>query len=103
MAVAVIRCMSCAWALPPNIWNGEEFQNCPGCGQPLQARVFPAIAHAAAGAAPEAVALPSEASCFYHEHNRAVNPCAQCGRFLCSLCELQLPGRVLCQIGRAHV
>jgi hypothetical protein len=96
MAAAVIHCSSCAWPLPPAIWNSEDLVNCPGCGVSLLARAFPALARAEKAVQPEPLALPSEASCFYHPQNQAVTSCAQCGRFLCSLCELQLPGRVLC-------
>ena len=37
-----------------------------------------------------------DASCFYHPRKKAVVPCAQCGRFLCALCDLELDGRHLC-------
>jgi hypothetical protein len=37
-----------------------------------------------------------ESSCFYHPHKRAVLPCESCGRFLCSLCDVELSGQHLC-------
>ena len=35
-----------------------------------------------------ASALDGEASCYFHAHKRAAVPCDGCGRFLCSLCDL---------------
>jgi hypothetical protein len=57
---------------------------------------FPAIVRVPAGAAPEALAAETEASCFYHSQNRAASPCDECGRFLCRLCELDVDGRRIC-------
>jgi hypothetical protein len=38
----------------------------------------------------------TEASCFYHPQSRAAIPCEECGRFLCSLCDLEVEGRHIC-------
>jgi hypothetical protein len=37
-----------------------------------------------------------ESACFYHAEKRAVVPCDQCGRFLCSLCNIELDGKHFC-------
>ncbi len=58
--------------------------------------VFPAIRGTRAGDLPEAVAAPTEASCFFHPASRAAVPCDACGRFLCRLCDLEINGRHLC-------
>ena len=44
----------------------------------------------------EAVTSNEEASCFYHPASQAAVPCAACGRFLCSVCDLEIDGRHLC-------
>ncbi len=38
----------------------------------------------------------NEATCFYHARRKAVVPCDECGRFLCSLCHVDLSGRNWC-------
>ena len=40
--------------------------------------------------------LSDEASCFYHETQRADIACDGCGRFLCSLCDLEIEEEHLC-------
>ena len=62
----------------------------------METRAFPAIHQDARGNAPEAIAGGEEAACYYHPRNRAVADCAECGRFLCALCELPMEGRRLC-------
>ncbi len=37
-----------------------------------------------------------EASCFYHGRKKAAALCAECGRFLCALCEVRIGGRSVC-------
>lgn len=39
---------------------------------------------------------PDEASCFYHPSRRAAVPCDTCGRFLCTLCQIEIGDRKLC-------
>jgi hypothetical protein len=73
-----------------------EASACPHCGVHLQVSVFPAILRSKVGGVPEALGSETEASCFYHAQNRAVKPCDECGRFLCSLCELEVSGRIFC-------
>lgn len=91
-----IRCGACSWPLPPESWNRESTVACPGCGARSRVAAFPAIVRVPAGAAPEALAAETEASCFYHSQNRAASPCDECGRFLCRLCELDVDGRRIC-------
>jgi hypothetical protein len=54
------------------------------------------VERTSAGALPEKLGAETEASCFYHPQSRAAVPCDQCGRFLCSLCDLEIDGRHLC-------
>lgn len=39
---------------------------------------------------------PSDASCFFHAGKKAAVACETCGRFLCSLCDLEFGGRHIC-------
>jgi hypothetical protein len=91
-----ICCGECSWPVPVDAWNREEGLRCPGCGQRVDANVFPAIETRRSGALPEAVIADTEASCFYHPSSRAAVPCDECGRFLCSLCDIEIDGRHLC-------
>jgi hypothetical protein len=91
-----IVCGACQFPVSADSWNREEGVLCPGCGRRTQAFVFPAIERMHSGAAPEKIAEESEASCFFHPESRAVIPCAECGRFLCHLCDIELDGRHLC-------
>jgi hypothetical protein len=96
MAAPAIACGECSCPVPSVFWNRQEGVRCPGCGGRIEVAAFPAIVRTQAGALPEAVDGDTEAGCFYHHESRAAAPCDQCGRFLCSLCEIQLDGRHLC-------
>lgn len=42
------------------------------------------------------VPMGRESSCYFHPEKLAVSLCSECGRFLCSLCELNIEGRIVC-------
>lgn len=94
--VQAIGCPVCTRALPPDTWNLSYETYCPACRAPITALVFPALLRAGGGALPELVVEGSEATCFYHARKKAVVPCDQCGRFLCSLCQVELSGQNWC-------
>jgi hypothetical protein len=57
---------------------------------------FPALAGKVMSASPQAV-IAQEASCFFHEQKVAQQSCGHCGRFICSLCDVELrPGEHIC-------
>lgn len=82
-------------ALPPDTWNLAYETYCPSCRSPIAAMVFPALLRAG-GVLPEVAVEGTEATCFYHARKKAVVPCDQCGRFLCSLCQVELSGQNWC-------
>lgn len=96
MAADAIACAACSLPVPADAWNREEGVRCRGCGHNVRAFVFPAIERAETGTAPEALHGETEASCFYHPQSRAAIVCDDCGRFLCSLCELDVEGGHIC-------
>jgi len=96
MAANAIACAVCSYPVPAENWNREEASRCPGCGNGVQALVFPALHIARAGEVPAAVQGEAEASCYYHPQSRAAEVCSDCGRFLCHLCALELNGRHVC-------
>jgi len=83
--------------LPGAACNTPEATACPACHLTVQVEIFPAFFP------PASIAKPAEtmfeegfSSCFFHEQKRAVVACDACGRFLCSLCDVELNERHLC-------
>jgi hypothetical protein len=92
-----LTCPSCRSvlleALPP-LGNPRP---CPYCEKPLEGLVFTAFHRPiSTGKAAEAVVTVEEAACFYHPQSRATVPCDICGRFLCSLCDVEMHGQHVC-------
>ncbi len=88
-------CPKCRAPLPPWALNTDVPVPCPACGTPQATRAFPALfrqGRAGAGAA----LSEGEAGCFFHPARRAAAVCSACGRFLCSLCEIQAKEGVVC-------
>lgn len=97
MPAATVTCPNCQVPLPGNLFNLPEPAGCPGCGNLLEVRVFPALfRRIAPGKTGETVLEESESSCFYHPEKKAVLPCEACGRFMCALCDCELDGQHLC-------
>jgi len=98
MTLEGILCSACLRPLPVELWSGAEGQRCPFCQAPVLVKVFPAFAQFKSGSLPQPLMADVEASCFYHAQNRAATPCDECGRFLCSLCTLEISGKSLCPV-----
>lgn len=97
MSFALIRCSHCDTPLPPESLNIPDFKKCPKCGVPVRAVVFPSLFRQPAAASPgERVFTETETSCFFHPKKKAVVPCGICGRFLCSLCDIEFNDQHLC-------
>ena len=91
-----IPCPRCAILVNPPPATGLTSFLCPSCGLPLEAWLFPALFHTLpAGAQPEP-ATEGEATCYNHVTRKAVLVCESCGRFLCSLCDLETNQRHYC-------
>ena len=90
-------CQRCGLMLPPEVFNTPEPAACPRCHNAIAGRIFPAYVDGPrTGHAGEAIGLDELSGCFFHPDRRAVVPCAECGRFLCALCDLEIQGRHLC-------
>ena len=77
--------------------NAPSFLPCPVCNAPLLTRAFPALVRPAArGITGGPITDAGQAACFYHPHKTAHVPCDACGRFICALCDVELPGQHLC-------
>ncbi len=93
----ILNCTRCGAPLPLTSPGIQSLTRCAGCGVEFALMTFAALRQApASGATAERVLEEGESTCFYHAQKRAVVPCDQCGRFLCSLCDIELDGKHLC-------
>lgn len=97
MAPSLIKCNKCLATVFPDDVTGASFSACPSCQSLLAVEIFPALFKPpAATSAAQPILAEGEASCFYHPEKKAAFVCANCGRFICGLCDLELNGRHLC-------
>lgn len=95
MALA-ITCPQCSAILPDTYFNHAELTSCPKCEANLQVLVFPAYYRTNTATVAEGLSEATDATCFFHTENRAVVTCESCGRFLCSVCDINLGEQHLC-------
>ena len=91
-----LSCTKCSTALIPSMLNAAKPLACPECGSLIQAEVFPAFFKKILSAAAEDILADSQAGCFFHSQKKAVVSCESCGRFLCSLCDVEFSGKHVC-------
>jgi len=97
MKQGVAACPKCEAALTSALCNTAAPVECPACEAMIQVEVFPAFfKDASPGQSGEAIVEEGVAGCFYHDQKKAIVHCDACGRFLCSLCDLELEGRHYC-------
>jgi uncharacterized paraquat-inducible protein A len=90
-------CGACGTWMDTPLTDASARAACPHCGAEVRAEVFPALFRPAApGARGEDVLTGEESTCFYHPSKKAVAACESCGRFLCSLCDVDFGGKHLC-------
>ena len=92
-----VSCTRCGADLPWQSLNAGRALPCPNCGSSVTVRAFPALLRGLGeGVAGADLLVADESSCFFHPSKMATVTCASCGRFLCSLCDLELGERHLC-------
>lgn len=102
-----ISCGKCGATMAAGRPGSRQSVICSACGAKLRVDIFPAYFRGM-GPAQKGESLESEgeASCFYHSGKKAAAICAECGRFLCSLCEVGIADRTICpdclEKGRAN-
>jgi len=70
---------------------------CFRCALDTELAVFPALfRERAVGRAGEILLTETESSCFYHPAKKAAIACDGCGRFLCTLCDIEIGTQHLC-------
>lgn len=93
----MIACEKCHTPIDIKHMNSEKFIPCIKCKTPLRTDIFPAAVRTdSTEGKPEALFVSDDAGCFYHPGKKAVVPCAGCGRFLCSLCDIDMDGKHIC-------
>jgi len=86
----MIECPQCHSVLKKEFINNSVFFPCPQCLRPTQAFVFPALFQKPKiPEAPQPLIIEAQANCFYHPDKKAAIVCSSCGRFLCSLCDIE--------------
>jgi uncharacterized paraquat-inducible protein A len=92
-----INCPRCSSPLTSNIFTEPSDSFCSHCGLVITGRLFPRFFNIYKGETSLVeVSSDNESSCFFHQKKLAVSHCSECGRFLCSLCELNIEGRIFC-------
>jgi hypothetical protein len=94
----LVVCPNCNSALPDWLLRTSRIDTlCPACFKHISVDLFPALFRTRDVLETGTLtASDGEATCFEHPAKRAVAVCTQCGRFLCSLCEVDLHGETWC-------
>lgn len=99
MSALPLHCTKCGTPFPQAALNAPDFVPCAVCGNPVLAMVFPALLRPQGpGARAENILVEGESSCFYHPTKKAMIPCDGCGRFLCTLCDVEFGSQHLCPV-----
>ena len=92
-----LECGNCGGKLSLALSGPTVRTDCNHCWTDVVVEAFPALLEEKpAGRAGEDRLIEGESGCFYHPEKKAVIPCAACGRFLCSLCDIEFGDRHLC-------
>jgi hypothetical protein len=92
-----IECPKCKIPLTWQNFNAGETTKCPACDTLLSVDIFPAFFNTpSAPVMADLSALDNESVCFFHPQKKAAFACAICGRFICSLCDIEFRERHVC-------
>lgn len=94
--MGTVLCSKCREPIATSRYNGGDFAPCRNCSAAVMTAVFPAVNRLLATSKRPDLVADAESSCFYHARKRAAAICDACGRFLCSLCDIQMGSRHLC-------
>ena len=97
-------CPKCREPLPWATINAGP-STCTACHTALEITAFPALFRGGIkGQTGQVLITEGDAGCFYHPGKKAVVACSACGRFLCSLCDIELAQGHICagciEVGR---
>ncbi len=90
-------CSKCKADLRAKMINPSRVSHCPSCGVQIHIIAFPALTKdVSAGKTGDPLLLDDESGCFYHPGKKAVIPCSCCGRYLCTLCDVEINNQHIC-------
>jgi hypothetical protein len=94
----LIICPKCTRPLPDWLLRDSYINSiCPHCQAALELYAFPALYRKAEAVDLTQTALgEGDACCYEHSTKKAAALCANCGRFVCVLCEVQLGSETVC-------
>jgi hypothetical protein len=94
----LIICPKCTQPLPEWLLRDSHISSmCPHCQAALELYAFPALYRKAESVDLTQTALAEgDACCYEHSTKKAFTLCANCGRFLCALCEVPLGSEIVC-------
>jgi len=95
MADPAVTCGGCGAGLPREALAGLALVVC-SCGTASQVAIYPAFFTAEIHGDRPSLRGSDDASCFYHPDKKAHVPCDACGRFLCTLCDIQMGDQHVC-------
>lgn len=93
----IVNCSNCGAALSAENFKRPGQGKCTRCQTEQEIVVFPAIYRRLQSSRAEAIS-GEEANCFNHPRKKAVIVCEDCGRFLCSLCDIQIGNHHSCPV-----
>lgn len=96
MAALRVNCAKCDRYTDIPVSSDVQATNCGWCGASLQCWLFPALTAPVEATLPSVPASEGEATCFNHSRRKATTLCDGCGRFLCSLCDIEIRDRHYC-------
>jgi len=92
-----VECPKCKIPLAWQNFNAADMGKCPACGNPLRVDIFPAFFRSSSAPAMAGMtAIDNESACFFHPGKKAAVACAMCGRFICSLCDIEFGDKHVC-------
>ncbi|MCD4819927.1 MAG: hypothetical protein K8S23_14685 [Candidatus Cloacimonetes bacterium] len=95
--MSIVRCPNCQRELSTKIYGLGKNSVCSYCKEPVNWYIFPRyFSKTENNEIPENILIEGESACFYHSDKKAVVTCDQCGKFLCSLCDLELNDKHIC-------
>lgn len=96
MLRAPVQCGNCSGDLRTVSLNTAESSACPACYKQVHGYVYPAWYRPRSATSLQQNAEEGDASCFFHENKKAATACSACGKFVCSLCDIEYSGDHYC-------
>ena len=102
MGTIIVRCSACDRALNLPQTVGAARVACTHCQTVTQAWIFPALYREKKSRQAQHLLDEGHSSCMTHPTKQAVAVCDGCGKFLCSLCDIDWHSEHLCSTCIAH-